>query len=80
MKKHLSLLLIAIFVLVGLNSCYTSNRRAHLPPGQAKKVYGGKSAKRYAPGQQNKKSKKHKKGKGQRGDYHYNNSGQGNRK
>lgn len=22
-----------------------------LPPGQAKKIYGGKSAKRYAPGQ-----------------------------
>ncbi|KIC96037.1 hypothetical protein [Flavihumibacter solisilvae] len=31
-----------------------------LPPGQAKKVYGSKSAKPYAPGQQKKHKHKHK--------------------
>lgn len=34
------------------------NRRTHLPPGQAKKVYGG-SAKDYAPGQLKKKKHGH---------------------
>ncbi|WP_300671355.1 hypothetical protein [Soonwooa sp.] len=31
-----------------------SNDYRNLPPGQAKKIYGDKSAKRYAPGQQKK--------------------------
>ena len=29
----------------------SSHKAKKLPPGQAKKIYGGKSAKRYAPGQ-----------------------------
>ncbi|HSB91955.1 MAG TPA: hypothetical protein VLC28_02505 [Flavitalea sp.] len=32
-----------------------SKSTAHVPPGQAKKMYGDKSAKKYAPGQQKKK-------------------------
>jgi hypothetical protein len=45
-----------------------------MPPGQAKKVYGDKSAKAYAPGQQKKKHNgqgngKHK-GKGKKGKKH----------
>ncbi|WOC50921.1 hypothetical protein BPO_0274 [Bergeyella porcorum] len=37
-----------------------TNNRKHLPPVQAKKVYGG-DAKDYAPGQQKKKHHKHNK-------------------
>jgi hypothetical protein len=33
---------------------FKARRRKHLPPGQAKKIYGG-SAKEYAPGQQRKR-------------------------
>ncbi|MFE3869672.1 hypothetical protein ACFX5F_00365 [Flavobacterium sp. ZS1P70] len=52
-------ILVAIFA-ISLSNCAvrvgtTSNRASYkskqLPPGQAKKIYGGKSAKRYAPGQ-----------------------------
>ncbi|MES2848766.1 MAG: hypothetical protein V4685_06895 [Bacteroidota bacterium] len=44
---------------------YPVKKRKHLPPGQAKKIYGG-SAKDYAPGQVKKRkgwywSKKHNK-------------------
>lgn len=35
---------------VRTNSNRTSYKMKKLPPGQAKKIYGGKSAKRYAPG------------------------------
>ncbi|HWV70396.1 MAG TPA: hypothetical protein VN040_01695 [Pseudosphingobacterium sp.] len=52
MKKILSLSLIA-FTLV-FSSCYshrTAGRSGKVPPGQAKKVYGKKSAKQFAPGQ-----------------------------
>lgn len=62
--KLLGMVLIAFFA-ISLVSCKakagvsvgvgTSSRTAvktkPLPPGQAKKVYGGKSARRYAPGQ-----------------------------
>ncbi len=51
----------AILVLlfaVSLSNCSIqtrSNKSTYkakkLPPGQAKKIYGGKSAKKYAPGQ-----------------------------
>lgn len=41
------------------NRVYTGTRRRSLPPGQAKKIYGG-SAKDYAPGQV-KKEKRYKK-------------------
>jgi len=50
----------AILVLlftVSLSNCSIQTRTSRstykakkLPPGQAKKIYGGKSAKRYAPG------------------------------
>ncbi|SEG24194.1 hypothetical protein SAMN05421877_10625 [Sphingobacterium lactis] len=54
-----------------VTACYTSHPHG-MPPGQAKKRYGGKSAKHYAPGQQKKKYKhKHKKGRGNNGRSHY---------
>lgn len=61
MKKIFGFLF-ATVLLFSLSSCYTSHPRhgSNLPPGQAKKIYGGKSAKRYAPGQQKKKKGKHK--------------------
>lgn len=51
-----------------LTSCVVSTPHRHKerphhkrPPGHQKKVYGDRSAKRYAPGQQKKKmNKKHK--------------------
>jgi len=67
MKRFLGLILIALMAF-SVSSCYVSDhRRGHVPPGQAKKRYGGKSAKRYAPGQQ-KKQHKAKKGKGSKKD------------
>lgn len=52
--------LIVIFIIsmgIGLSSCATSvyakskpHKEKTLPPGQAKKIAGDKSAKRYAPG------------------------------
>ncbi len=60
MKRIYGLLIIA-FVVFTLSSCYVNgHRHGHYPPGQAKKKYGGKSAKRYAPGQQKKKGKSSK--------------------
>ena len=61
MKKYITYL-IAIIIAVSATSCYTSSRypHGHLPPGKAKKIYGDKSAKRYAPGQRKKKYKKPK--------------------
>jgi hypothetical protein len=52
-------ILVAIFAFslsncsvgVGTRSNRTTTKSKPLPPGQAKKIYGGKSAKRYAPGQ-----------------------------
>jgi hypothetical protein len=52
MKKILSLSLIAFTLF--FSSCYshrTAGRSGKVPPGQAKKVYGKKSAKQFAPGQ-----------------------------
>jgi len=59
MKRIFGFILVVI-VLFSLNSCYSTNyrRSGKVPPGQAKKIFGGKSAKRYAPGQQKKKNKK----------------------
>lgn len=64
MKKIFGFLLV-VAVLFSLSSCYSSSSHprhgSKLPPGQAKKIFGGKSAKRYAPGQQKKRHKgKHK--------------------
>ena len=55
MKKAMVLLSFMFGILV-LSSC-TIHRQSNsggLPPGQAKKVTGSKSAKPYAPGQQKK--------------------------
>ena len=74
MKKFLFKAFTAFLLLsltVGATGCKTtvtkkttttksSTSAKPLPPGQAKKVYGDKSAKKYAPGQQ--KKKKNKKG------------------
>lgn len=45
----------AVPTLTSCNSAHHSNKSKPLPPGQAKKVTGEKSAKKYAPGQQKKK-------------------------
>ena len=55
--KAYKLLLVAMVMVLGLFSCTRNvyiNKK--VPPGQAKKASGQKSAKYYAPGQQ----KKHK--------------------
>lgn len=58
MRKYIKII-IAVIISVSVSSCYVNDRRhRELPPGQAKKVYGSKSAKRYAPGQQKKKGRK----------------------
>ena len=57
MKKKITLLSFVFTILV-LSSCtYHHHHHSHkggLPPGQAKKVTGSKSAKPYAPGQKKK--------------------------
>jgi len=45
-------------VVAGKRPASTHSSTGHLPPGQAKKLNGDKSAKAYAPGQQKKKNKK----------------------
>ncbi|MFV8341425.1 hypothetical protein [Flavobacterium sp. XS2P39] len=57
-SKFATIILIAVFTIslsncavrVGTNSNRATYKTKRLPPGQAKKIYGGKSAKRYAPG------------------------------
>lgn len=57
-SRLIAIILIGIFSIslsncavgIGTRSKSTSKSKS-LPPGQAKKIYGGKSAKRYAPGQ-----------------------------
>ncbi len=53
MKREIPLLL---FATVLLSSCvtYQETNGQRIPPGQAKKIYGTKSAKPFAPGQQKK--------------------------
>jgi hypothetical protein len=49
-------IILAISMVALLSSCsYHSHSYKPLPPGQAKKLTGSKSAKPYAPGQQKKK-------------------------
>jgi hypothetical protein len=58
-SRFATAILVAIFTIslskcsvgVGTRSNRTTSKSKPLPPGQAKKIYGGKSAKRYAPGQ-----------------------------
>ena len=56
MKK---IYLLSLLAGLALTSCKTIHTNAHgdLPPGQAKKITGEKSAKAYAPGQQKNKGK-----------------------
>jgi hypothetical protein len=56
MKNLIRLILISFCALIILDGCV---KKVHpvtggLPPGQAKKLTGAKSAKAYAPGQKNK--------------------------
>ncbi len=57
-NSRFAVALIAILFAASFSSCSIhtrSNKSTYkakkLPPGQAKKIYGDKSAKRYAPGQ-----------------------------
>ncbi len=61
--RQLLQIFIAFFISIVLFSCRSSRHthKSSLPPGQAKKVYGHRSAKAFAPGQQKKKA------------YHYDN-------
>lgn len=55
MKQRTGLFLLAAFFL--MSSCVMQRTAGHsgkVPPGQAKKAYGTKSAKPFAPGQQKK--------------------------
>ena len=72
MKRFITYLL-GMIITLSISSCYTSGRypHGHLPPGKAKKVYGDKSAKRYAPGQKKKKQQKGKKSKQHKHTVHY---------
>jgi len=52
--------LVATFLVLTLSSCSTNlhtqtSTSKKMPPGQAKKINGDKSAKGYAPGQQKKR-------------------------
>jgi hypothetical protein len=52
-------LLVLLFLVMSAISCSThvhTQSNGKVPPGQAKKMSGSKSAKAYAPGQQKKKS------------------------
>ena len=56
-SRFFAIILIAIFSIslsncaVGIRTRSSSYKSKPLPPGQAKKITGEKSAKRYAPGQ-----------------------------
>ncbi len=69
MKRIIGLVMVVVLALTAA-SCYSHRHHPHgMPPGQAKKVYGKKSAKQFAPGQQ---KKKHKGKKGNSGKRHHN--------
>lgn len=58
--KHTKIAAIALFLTLSVVSCSTHvhttgpTKTKKIPPGQAKKMSGSKSAKAYAPGQQKK--------------------------
>ncbi|GAA6764721.1 hypothetical protein [Flavobacterium johnsoniae] len=55
--KILSFVLIALFIAgCSTHSSSSSPNSGKIPPGQAKKMSGSKSAKPYAPGQQKKRN------------------------
>lgn len=82
MRKYLIyLMMIAGVVFMGSCATYShSHGRGNrgLPPGQAKKIYGTKSAKPFAPGQRKKHNNRGKgkgnRGKGNRGKHHHRSS------
>ena len=55
--SKITVTIIAVLAVFSLSNCSTLTtskttlKQKQLPPGQAKKIYGGKSAKKYAPGQ-----------------------------
>lgn len=59
--RYSGLLMLLLAFSASLTSCvvhtpsHRQHRSAKVPPGHAKKYYGDRSAKRYAPGQQKKK-------------------------
>jgi hypothetical protein len=56
--RYAIILLVLIFLILSVLSCSThvsNSSSGKVPPGQAKKMNGDKSAKAYAPGQQKKK-------------------------
>ncbi|MGK6349964.1 quinol oxidase subunit 4 [Parapedobacter sp. DT-150] len=57
MKRLLTMLTLSLTVL-WLGSCavHTAGRSGKVPPGQAKKITGKKSAREHAPGQKKKKA------------------------
>lgn len=61
--RYVSLMLISGTMIISSVSCTTGRTHHHgtrVPPGQAKKYTGERSAKRFAPGQQKeKKSRSH---------------------
>jgi hypothetical protein len=55
-----AVIMVVLFVVISVVSCSThvhssGNSNKKIPPGQAKKMSGSKSAKAYAPGQQKKR-------------------------
>ncbi|MBF4516603.1 hypothetical protein IRZ71_09615 [Flavobacterium sp. ANB] len=56
--KFAVIIMVILFVVLSVISCTThvhSSESKKVPPGQAKKMSGSKSAKAYAPGQQKKR-------------------------
>lgn len=56
LKSKVSLVMLTVICSIGLSNCTVhhhhvhKHKRGHLPPGQAKKISGDKSARRHAPG------------------------------
>ncbi len=57
MKRKIIYGLLVAFMASSMAACttYTAGRSGKVPPGQAKKIYGSKSAKQHAPGQKKKR-------------------------
>lgn len=62
LARYTTIFLLLFAFSVTFTSCVVRsshhNKHRSLPPGQHKKIHGERSAKRYAPGQQKKHSKK----------------------
>lgn len=52
--KKISVLVLFVFLFASCSAHINSSGSGKIPPGQAKKISGSKSAKAYAPGQQKK--------------------------